>query len=150
MTSGARVIDSTPPATNRSPSPAITAWHAPTTAESPEAHRRLTVTPATESGRPASSAANRATFRLSSPGLVRAPEPHVLDLRGRDAGALDRSGDGDGGEIVRAHLREPAAVAPDGRPDGREHDGARHALRRDSSITRCAIANAPFAAGTPQ
>ena len=34
-TNGARDIDSTPPATKRSPSPAITAWHAPTTAERP-------------------------------------------------------------------------------------------------------------------
>ena len=67
MTSGARDIDSTPPATKRSPSPAAIAWQAPTTAESPEAQSRLTVTPATESGSPASSAAIRATFRLSSP-----------------------------------------------------------------------------------
>ena len=67
MTSGARVIDSTPPATKRSPSPAATAWQAPTIAESPEAQSRFTVTPATESGSPARSAAIRATLRLSSP-----------------------------------------------------------------------------------
>ena len=73
VTSGARDIDSTPPATKRSPSPAITAWHAPTTAESPDAQSRLTVTPATESGRPASSAAMRATLRLSSPAWFAEP-----------------------------------------------------------------------------
>ncbi len=74
MTSGARLIDSTPPATKRSPSPAATAWHAETTAESPEAQSLLTVTPATDSGSPASSAAMRATLRLSSPAWFAAPK----------------------------------------------------------------------------
>ena len=74
VTNGARDIDSTPPATNRSPSPATTAWHAPTTAESPDAHSRFTVTPATDSGRPASSAAIRATLRLSSPAWFAQPK----------------------------------------------------------------------------
>ena len=67
VTKGARVIDSAPPATKSSPSPARIAWHAETTADSPEAQSRLTVTPATSCGRPASSAAMRATLRLSSP-----------------------------------------------------------------------------------
>ncbi len=71
--SGARVIDSTPPATNRSPSPAATAWHAMTTAESPEAHRRFTVTPGTDCGKPARSTAMRATSRLSSPAWFAQP-----------------------------------------------------------------------------
>ena len=74
IASGARLIDSTPPATNRSPSPAMTAWHAETTAASPEAQRRFTVTPATDSGRPASSAAIRATLRLSSPAWFAQPK----------------------------------------------------------------------------
>jgi hypothetical protein len=73
VTNGARLIDSSPPATKRSPSPATIEWHAPTTAERPEAQSRLTVTPATDSGRPASSAAIRATFRLSSPAWLAAP-----------------------------------------------------------------------------
>ena len=74
ITSGARLIDSTPPATKRSPSPAATAWHAETTAESPEAQSLLTVTPATDSGSPASSAPMRATLRLSSPAWFAAPK----------------------------------------------------------------------------
>ena len=74
MTSGARLIDSTPPATNRSPSPAAIAWHAETTAESPDAQSRFTVTPATESGRPASRTPMRATLRLSSPAWFAAPK----------------------------------------------------------------------------
>src|SRR6185369_3346848 len=73
VTSGARLIDSTPPATNRSPSPARTAWHAAVTAESPDAHSRFRVTPATESGRPARSDAIRATLRLSSPAWFAQP-----------------------------------------------------------------------------
>ena len=73
-TSGARLIDSTPPATKRSPSPAATAWQAATTAESPDAQSRLTVTPATESGSPASRAPIRATLRLSSPAWLAQPK----------------------------------------------------------------------------
>ena len=74
IANGARLIDSTPPATNRSPSPASTAWQAETTAASPDAQSRLTVTPATDSGRPASSAAMRATLRLSSPAWLAQPK----------------------------------------------------------------------------
>lgn len=67
VTQGARVIDSTPPATTRSASPALIVWAADATAVSPEAHSRLTVYPGTVWGRPASSTAIRATSRLSSP-----------------------------------------------------------------------------------
>ncbi len=73
MDSGARDIDSTPPATNRSPSPAITAWQAETTAANPDAHSRLSVTPGTDCGNPASSTAIRATSRLSSPAWLAHP-----------------------------------------------------------------------------
>ena len=68
------VIDSAPPATKRSPDPARIAWHASTTAESPDAQSRFTVTPATSWGSPASSAAMRATLRLSSPAWFAAPK----------------------------------------------------------------------------
>ena len=72
-TQGARVIDSTPPATSASASPARTACAASAIADMPEAHSRLTVMPGTSSGRPASSAARRATLRLSSPAWFAAP-----------------------------------------------------------------------------
>ena len=69
------IIDSTPPATKRSPSPADDrVARAETTAESPDAQSRFTVTPATDSGSPASSAAIRATLRLSSPAWFAAPK----------------------------------------------------------------------------
>ena len=72
-THGARVIDSTPPATIRSASPTAIARAAPTTASSPLAHSRLTVLPGTDVGRPASSTAIRPTLRLSSPAWLAAP-----------------------------------------------------------------------------
>ena len=67
VTYGARVMLSTPPAMNRSPSPARIACAALTTACNPEPHSRFTVWPGTSIGRPASKAAIRATLRLSSP-----------------------------------------------------------------------------------
>ena len=60
-------------------------------------------------------------------GLVRAAEVDVLDLAGRNARALDGLADDERGEIVRTLLRERAAVAADGRPDGGEDDGLGHA-----------------------
>ena len=81
--------------------------------------------------------------------LVRAAEPDVLDLARRHAGTLDRRRDRDRREVVRADARKPAAVSPDRGPDGGEDDGASHDASVSSS-TRCAIANALFAAGTPQ
>ncbi len=52
----------------------MTAWDAETTAERPDAQSRFTVIPATESGSPASSAAMRATLRLSSPAWFAHPK----------------------------------------------------------------------------
>ena len=73
ITSGARDIDSTPPASTSSASPRRI-WRAPwTTASRPDAHSRLTVTPGTSTGSPASSSAMRATLRLSSPAWLVAP-----------------------------------------------------------------------------
>ena len=73
-TYGARVIDSTPPATMIEASPTAIARAAPTTASRPEAHSRLTVEPGTDVGSPASSDDIRATLRLSSPDWLAAPK----------------------------------------------------------------------------
>jgi len=67
MTMGARVMLSTPPASMISASPALMARAPIAIASSPEPHKRLSVTPATLSGKPAKRAAMRATLRLSSP-----------------------------------------------------------------------------------
>src|SRR6266481_2504107 len=74
ITNGARVIDSTPPAMAKSISPARIARPAAPTASSPEAQRRLSVRPGTDSGRPASNSAIRATLRLSSPAWLAQPK----------------------------------------------------------------------------
>jgi hypothetical protein len=73
MTYGARLMPSTPPATTYSASPTARARAACTIASPPEPHSRLTVRPGTETGNPASSAAIRATFRLSSPAPLLSP-----------------------------------------------------------------------------
>ena len=73
-TYGARVIDSTPPATAMDASPTAMARAAWITASRPEAHSRLTVTPGTEVGSPASSAAMRPTLRFSSPAPLALPK----------------------------------------------------------------------------
>jgi hypothetical protein len=72
-TNGARDMLSTPPATTSDASPQRTARAACTTASMPDPHSRLTVTPGTSTGRPASSAAIRATLRLSSPAWFAQP-----------------------------------------------------------------------------
>ena len=74
-TNGARVIDSEPPASTMSASPAPIARAAVVTASSPEAHSRLTRGAGhAVSGSPASSTAIRATLRLSSPAWLAAPQ----------------------------------------------------------------------------
>ena len=64
---------STPPAMKTSPSPARIACAALATACSPDPHSRFTVCPGTSTGSPASSAAIRATLRLSSPAWLAQP-----------------------------------------------------------------------------
>ena len=73
MTYGARVIDSTPPPMNTSPSPTAIACAAELTAWSPLPQSRLTVSPPTSTGSPARSSAIRATSRLSSPAWFAQP-----------------------------------------------------------------------------
>ena len=73
ITNGARDIDSTPPATTRSASPARIARAAVATASSEDPHSRFTVLPGTSRGRPASNHAMRATLRLSSPAWFAQP-----------------------------------------------------------------------------
>ena len=72
-THGARLIDSTPPTSTRSASPVSTARLACIAASRLEPHRRLIVVPGVVVGSPASSAAIRATLRLSSPAPLALP-----------------------------------------------------------------------------
>src|SRR3989304_2393198 len=70
---GARVMLSTPPATNTSPSPHLIARAAGLLAARTQEPRGLNVTGATETGNPANRAAIRPTFRLSSPAWFAQP-----------------------------------------------------------------------------
>src|SRR5690349_24864435 len=72
-TQGARVIDSTPPATTTSASPDSTVREAAIAASRLEPHSRLTVVAGTETGSPASGTAIRPTLRLSSPAPLALP-----------------------------------------------------------------------------
>ena len=145
MTSGARLIDSTPPATNRSPSPAATAWHAPTTAERPgraqpvDRDARDRLRQAREQRRHAGDVA------VVLAGLVGAAEVDVLDLARVDAGALDRLLDrrarrGRRAASRRARRRSarPACERRRGRRPGSRGSRPRHAApahRRNSDST---------------
>lgn len=82
---------STPPATTRSASPRRTARAPWRTASRPEAHSRLTVMPGTVCGRPARSAAMRATLRLSSPAWLAQPSTTSETASGGTAGYRSRS-----------------------------------------------------------
>jgi hypothetical protein len=74
ITQGARLMLSTPPETNSSPSPARMACMALRTASSPEPQSRFTVCPGTVTGSPASRLAMRPTLRLSSPAWLAQPK----------------------------------------------------------------------------
>ena len=130
MTSGARLIDSTPPAMTTSASPANTAWDAETTAESPDAQSRFSVIAGDRVRQPREQRTHARDVAVVLACLVGAAEVDVLDRGAVDPGALDRSRDRDSGEVVRPHSRERAAVPPDRRPDRGENDRAWHGPRR--------------------
>ena len=109
ITYGARVIDSTPPATNTSPSPAPIAWAALFTAWRPDPHSRFTVCPATSTGSPASRSGHPGDVAVVLARAVRAAEDDVLDQGRIDPRPLDDRADREGGEVVGAN---PASAPP--------------------------------------
>ena len=123
MTYGARVIDSTPPPMNTSPSPAAIACAAEFTAWSPLPQSRLTVSPPTSTGQPGEEQRHPGHVAVVLAGLVRATEDHVLDQRRVDPGAVDDGADRRRREVVGADARQRAAVAPDRRADGLDDPG---------------------------
>ena len=125
-TYGARVMLSTPPATKTSPSPARIAWAALAAACSPEPQSRFTVCPGTSTGRPARSAAMRATLRLSSPAWLAQPRITSSIRSAGRAGAVEQAADGRRGEIVGPDLGQRAAGAADRGADGVEDVGVGH------------------------
>ena len=83
---GMRLIDSVPPARRQSAWPAMIRSAAVAMVCSPEAQKRLTVWPGTETGSPAFMAATRATFMPGLPLREGAAEDDVLHLPRLDAG----------------------------------------------------------------
>src|SRR5678815_5478521 len=87
-------IDSTPPATTTSFSPAMTRCAAITIVCSPLEQKRLTVMPLVVIGSPARKAIWRAMLLPVAPSGVAQPMIDVVALGCVDAGALDRGLDG--------------------------------------------------------
>ena len=114
MTHGARVICSTPPAMTRSASPLCTRRAASVNACMPDPHSRLTVTPGTETGMPASRRPMRATLRLSSPAWLAQP---AMTSSMRSAGTPVRSSSAAMTWPSRSSARTEAS-APPWRPNG--------------------------------
>src|SRR6476659_6050546 len=114
MTYGARVMFSTPPATNASPSPALIACAALAIACSPEPQRRFTVCPGTSTGKPASNAAIRATLRLSSPAWF----VHPRITSSRRAGSNETRSTAPRTATAARSSARTSASAPPARPTG--------------------------------
>ena len=114
-THGARVIDSTPPATTSAASSQRIARAAWIAASRLEPQRRLTVAPVTVVGSPASSAAIRATLRLSSPAALAAPRMTSSIAAG--SGSPARASSARRACVARSSGRTPAR-APPKRPKG--------------------------------
>ncbi len=114
-TQGARVIDSTPPATTTSASPTSIAREPCIAASREEPQSRLTVVAGTEVGSPASRTAIRPTLRLSSPAWFAHPQSTSATPAGSRSGtaaSTPRSA-----VAARSSGRVPAR-APPRRPKG--------------------------------
>ena len=123
-THGARLIDSTPPTSTSEASPVSTARDACIAASRLEPHRRLTVAPGTEVGRPASSTAIRATLRLSSPAPLALPNS-TSSIR-----AGSRSGERASSSRTTWAARSSGRTRPARRRGGRTACGWRRRRRR--------------------
>jgi diketogulonate reductase-like aldo/keto reductase len=131
-TNGARVMLSTPPAITQSASPVHTRRTASLTASRPEPQRRLTVIAGTSYGRFASSAAMRATLRLSSPAWFVAPKT-TWSTRATREGARVAS------VVIRCAARSSArtgASAPRCLPMGVRRAWTRYAGRIAATLVR--------------
>ena len=123
ITYGARVIDSTPPPMNTSPSPTAMAWAAELIAWSPDPHSRLTVRPPTSTGKSGQEQRHPRDVAVVLAGLVGAAEDDVLDEAGIEPGPVDDRAQHGRGEVVRPNGCQGAAVAADRRPDGLDDPG---------------------------
>ena len=115
-TQGARLIDSTPPATTTSASPTAIARAAWMTASRPEPQSRLTVTPGTRDGQPGQQRGHAPDVAVLLAGAVGVAEVDVVDPGGVQLGRAGQQEftDGVGGQVVGAHRGQGAVVIADG------------------------------------
>ena len=130
ITNGARDIDSTPPATIRSASPARTARAAIASESRLEPQSRLTVLPDTSVGSPASSQAIRATLRLSSPAWF--AQPNTTSSTAPQSTSGSRSASAVSTCAARSSGRTGAS-APPYRPNGVRIPSTRNAVIMSAS-----------------
>ena len=110
ITNGARLMLSTPPAMSNPASPLLIARAAVPTASRPEPHRRLSVTPGTATGKPASKPAMRATLRLSSPAWL--AQPRKRSSTASQSTCALRAMSARRGMAPRSSARMPARLPP--------------------------------------
>ncbi len=118
-----RLIDSMPPPIAISTPSSITERAATAIACRPEAHWRSIVVPATVTGKPGADRALARDVHHHGALLHRAAHHHVLDLAGRDAGALHRLGHHMAGQRRAVGVVERAAIglADAGARGGNDH-----------------------------
>src|SRR5439155_740741 len=131
---------STPPAMYSSPSSTVMARAESMTACRPLAQSRFTVTPGVVGGRPDSSAAKRATLRLSSPAWLTQPSTTSLISRGSIAlrattSRITSAARSSGRTVARRVLdhRHRHAVGREQAVRGVEHLGAGHGRSHESA-----------------
>ena len=88
-------------------------------------------------GSPASSTAIRATLRLSSPAWLASPKMHLVDpLDVQVRMACEQRAHDVRRQIIRAHARQPAAVAAEGRARRRRRDRRQLTARSAPAMRR--------------
>ena len=107
---GALVIDSCPPATTISNSPARISWSASAIASSPDRHTLLMVSAGTVIGMPALTAAWRAGI-WPAPAVQHLAHDHVVDLVRAARRPLERALDRDAAEVGAGEVLERAEQA---------------------------------------
>ena len=135
MTYGARVIDSTPPPMNTSPSPDRDRVRRRVDRLEPGAAQPVDGQPADLDREVGEQQRHPRDVAVVLAGLVGAAEDDVLDERRVDAGPVDDGAQHERREVVRPDARERAAVAADRRADGLDDPRLANGSARVSRLT---------------
>ena len=125
-----------PPPTATSRSPARTAWSIIPTARTLDAQTLLIVSEVTSIGMPASICAWR-DWDLPLPGLQHRAHHDVLDLLGRDVGAIERLADGYAAQMRGRERGQAPAQLADRRAGAAQDHGSRHAAESINVARLC-------------